>query len=83
VISRWLDKFVGPKWFTRGLSIAVLVYTFRLTNWGASYATMAIMQGEKDLMGVAAIIGAVAAIPLGLITLVLKIYSEKANDSTI
>lgn len=84
MISAWLDKVVGPFWFRRGLALAVLVFTFRLTNWGAQYAMMALMGPEKvDLLGVAGVITAVAAIPLGLITLVFNKYNEmKANDSS-
>lgn len=81
MLDKYLSKFLGLRWFRRALAIAVLMFTFRLTTWGANYAMLAIAT-DKDLMGVAAVIGAVAAIPLGLLTLLFNKYEEKRqNDS--
>lgn len=82
MLSKLLDKYIGLHWFRRCLAIAVLLYTFRLTNWGAQYAMLALGTGA-DLMGVAAIIGAVAAIPLGLVTLVFNKYNEKRTNDQL
>jgi hypothetical protein len=75
MISRLLDRWLGKYWFRRGLAIAVLCYTFRLTTWSGTFAYTALLNGS-DLTGVAAIIAAVAAIPLGLLTLVFQKYNE-------
>lgn len=75
MLDSFLETVLGKRWFRRGLAIAVLCYTFKLTEWGARYAQLALDQ-KADLMGIAAIIGAVAAIPLGLLTLVFNKYNE-------
>lgn len=53
----------------------VLVFTWHLSDWGAEFAGKALLS-KADLMGVAAVIGAVAAIPLGLLTLLFNKYVE-------
>jgi hypothetical protein len=76
MLDKYLNKLLGLRWFRRALIIAVLCFTFRLTTWGANYAVMALSL-DKDLVGAAAIIGAVAAIPLGLLTMLFNKYEEK------
>lgn len=82
MIEKYLNRFFGDLWFSRGLAISILLFTFKLTEWGARFAEAA-LGSKSDLTGTAAIIGAVAAIPLALLTLLFNNYSEKrkANDA--
>lgn len=81
MIEKYLNKFLGDYWFRRGLACSVLFYTFHLTNWGAKFAEKALSE-KADLVGTAGILTALAAIPLGLLTLVFNKYTEtKTNDS--
>lgn len=79
MLDKLFDRFLGQRWFRRALIVVVLIFTFRLTTWGANYAMLALTT-DKDLMGVAAVIGAVAAIPLGLLTMLFNKYEEKRNN---
>jgi hypothetical protein len=79
---QWLEqRFNTGFWFRRGIAIAVLVITIRLTEWGMRYADSA-LAAKADLLGVAAVIGAVAAVPIGLVTLLFSKYQEwRQNES--
>lgn len=68
-------------WFRRGLAIVVMVLVFRLTTWGMHYAQQA-LDGKAALLDVAAVITAVAGIPVALLTLLFNKYVENRNDSS-
>jgi ABC-type nitrate/sulfonate/bicarbonate transport system permease component len=77
----WIEtRLAQGLWFRRGLAIAVLAFTWHLTDWGSLYAQQALTL-KADLMAVAAVIGAVAAIPLGLLTLLFNKYVEGRSDT--
>lgn len=67
--------------FRRALILAILWFTYRLTTWGMTFADHALSIGA-DLLGVAAILGAVAAMPLGILTLLFNKYDalRKQDD---
>jgi ABC-type nitrate/sulfonate/bicarbonate transport system permease component len=73
------ERLAQGFWFRRGLAATVLAFCWHLTDWGASFAEKA-LTSKADLMAVAAVIGAVAAIPLGLLTLLFNKYVEGRND---
>jgi hypothetical protein len=68
--------------FRRGLIIAILLFTYRLTTWGMQYADKALLAGA-DLLGVAAILGAVAAMPLGILTLLFNKYDSLRKQENV
>ncbi len=77
----WLEtRLKEGMWFRRGLALAVLAFTWHLTDWGAAFAQQALTL-KADLMACAAVIGAVAAIPLGLLTLLFNKYVEGRADT--
>lgn len=66
------------------LGAGVVIYlVFRLTDWGMLYANAALAKGS-DLTGTAAVIAAVAGIPVALLTMVFSTYvkSWRNNDPT-
>lgn len=69
-----VERFVSD-WLTEALVVAVIALAVKLTAWSAQYADTALV-AKADLMGVAAVIAAVAAAPLGILTLLLNKYSE-------
>ncbi len=72
----WVEERLDRgAWFRRGLAAATLVLAFSLTAWGMKFADSALM-AKADLMGVAAVIGAVAAIPLALLTMLFRGYVD-------
>lgn len=79
MLETLFNKLLGLCWFRRSLVIAILVFTFSLTGWAARFAQEALNQ-KADLVGTAGIIAAVAAAPLGLLTLMFNNYVEKRNQ---
>lgn len=66
-------------WFGELFIIFVCYIAVRLTTWGMWFADRALDKGS-DLTGAAAILAAVGALPLGLLTLVATNYIKmRAN----
>jgi hypothetical protein len=77
---QWVEtRLEEGAWFRRGVAIAILVLTYRLTEWAARFAEAA-LAAKSDLMAVAATITAVAGVPLALLTLLLNKYTASRND---
>lgn len=70
-----LDK---GAWFRRGLAVATFWTTISLTTWAATFAERALAT-KVPLMDVAAVITAVAGIPLALLTLLFNKYTESRS----
>jgi hypothetical protein len=68
-------------WFGEALLVFVLGYTVKLTTWAASYADLA-MANKAPLVDTAAAIGAVAGIPIAMLTLALNKYLDLTKDPT-
>lgn len=72
----WLETRLDEGlWFRRGLVIATVIITVQLTTWAAKYANAA-LASKADLMGVAAVIAAVAGVPVTLLTILHNKYTE-------
>lgn len=48
---------------------------WRLTDWAMTFGTIA-LSGKADLMGAAAVIGAVSAAPIAILTLLVTKYLD-------
>lgn len=62
-------------WFRRGLAVTTIIITVQMTTWAAKYANLALAE-KADLMGVAAVIGAVSGVPVVLLTILFNKYVE-------
>lgn len=74
-IGRWLDA----GWFTRVLVVFQFWFCWFVVDWSMAYASTALqvcVGGKCDLLGAAANIGAVAAIPQALLVYATKSYQE-------
>lgn len=72
----WLEeRLERGLWFRRGLYVATFWLTISLTTWAATYAEAALAQ-KATLLDVAAVITAVAGIPLALLTMLFNRYVE-------
>ena len=77
----WIEaRLNAGAWFRRGIVTFTLYMTFRLTNWGASFALTA-LASKADLVGTAGVITAVAGIPLGILTLIFNKYVDSREPS--
>lgn len=81
---KWLElRLSQGSWFRRFLAIAVLLFTYKLTEWGIHFAESG-LQSKADLMGIAAVIGALGTGPIALLTLLLNKYVEtRVNEPNI
>lgn len=72
----WLETRLDEGlWFRRGLAITTIIITVQMTTWAASFANAA-LTSKADLMGVAAVIGAVSGVPVVLLTILFNKYVE-------
>lgn len=67
-------------YFRRGIAVFVMYLTYKLTVWSTTFAEHALAD-KGDLMATAAIIGAVAGVPIALLTLLLNKYVENQDTS--
>ena len=72
---KWIAEQLDAGWFSRILVAVQIWFAWDLLVWSEAFASTALATG-KDLMGAAAVIGATAAAPLGLITLAINKYME-------
>lgn len=70
-IARALDD----GWFSRILVVAQFWFVYWLIDWSMAIGSTAVAAG-RDLLGTAAVIGAVGAIPQALLMLATKGYME-------
>lgn len=81
-LLRLEERLTKGLWFRRALAVFVAVLTIRLTHWGMAYADHALV-AKAALLDVAAVIAAVAGIPVALVTLLFNKYVEnRTNGNT-
>lgn len=68
-------------WIRVVLLGAVLWIALDLTRWAMAFASTALAT-KADLMGAAAVVGAVSAAPIAILTLLLTKYMEMRNGRT-
>lgn len=68
--------------FRRLLIVAIMVLTFRLSVWATGFADKA-LSDKADLLGAAAIITAVAGVPVAIITALMNKYSEIRQNANV
>lgn len=71
----WLGKQLDGGWFSRFLVVAQFYFVWRILDWSWAFASTALAT-RADLMGAAAVIGAVAAVPQALLMLATNKYLE-------
>lgn len=76
MLDNLFTNLLGELWFRRLLAIAVLLGSYRLTEWAMIFANSA-LQAKADLIGTAGILAAVTAAPVGLLTVMFSNYNEK------
>jgi hypothetical protein len=72
--------FEKHQWFRRGLVIVTLVLVIRMTHWSMGFAEAALL-AKQSLLDTAALVTAVGALPVGILTLLYNKYSEGRNVS--
>lgn len=78
----WLEKRLDSgSYFRRALLIAVVVLTFKLTEWGTHFAEVGLAT-KADLLGIAAVLAAVAGIPVAILSMVFNKYVETRVKET-
>lgn len=89
-VMQWMNRIFGDGWFTRAMMIAVFWFAYDLLNWSEAFASTSLYScqsaapgGKCDLLGVAAVIGATAAAPLGLLTLALNKYMDMRSSQPV
>lgn len=79
----WLGRGLDAGWFSRILVIAQFYFVYWLLDWSMSFASTALAT-KADLMGSAANIAAVAAVPQALLMLATNKYMEmRAQQQTV
>lgn len=71
----WLGAGLDAGWFSRILVVAQFYFVYWLLDWSMSFASTALAT-KADLMGSAANIAAVAAVPQALLMLATNKYME-------
>ena len=71
MLARWLDD----GWFSRILVAAQFAFVYWILDWSMAFASTALAT-KSDLMGSAANIGAVAAVPQALLMLATNAYMQ-------
>lgn len=76
---KWVETRLDEgSWFRRGLAVATVALAVQLTVWSTHFASKALAD-KADLMGVAAVIGAVAGVPVVLLTLLFNKYVDSKS----
>lgn len=71
----WLGRQLDNGWFSRILLMAQFWFVYWILDWSMAFASTA-LSTKADLLGAAANIGAVAAIPQALLMLATSKYME-------
>lgn len=73
----WVGRQLDNGLFSRLLVGVQIWLAWDLLSWSQAFASTALaIPSKPDLLGVAATVGAVAAAPLGLVTLAVNKYQE-------
>lgn len=68
-------------WIRVGLLAGMFYIAWQLTQWAMAFGSTALAT-KADLMGAAAVIGAVSAAPIAILTLLVTKYMEFRNGSS-
>lgn len=72
-IGKWLDD----GWFSRLLVVFQFWFCYHIVDWSMAFGSTALSAvPPRDLLGAAAVIGAVAAVPQALLLLATNKYME-------
>jgi hypothetical protein len=78
--TQQLSDILDQGWMSRGFLVAQFWLAFHMTDWAMAFASTALaVPNRPDLLGVAATIGAVAAVPQALLMLATNKYIEFRN----
>jgi hypothetical protein len=77
------SEILDQGWMSRGFLVGQFWLAFHMTDWAMAFASTSLAVANRpDLLGVAATIGAVAAVPQALLMLATNKYIEfRARDS--
>ena len=78
----WITKQLDNGWFSRILLMAQFYFVWWMLDWSMSFASTALAAG-KDLMGAAANIAAVAAVPQALLMMATSQYMQMRKEHPI
>jgi len=70
-----IAKKLDEGWFSRLLLLAQFAFVYMILDWSWAFASTALAT-KADLMGTAAVIGAVAAIPQALLMMATNAYMQ-------
>lgn len=81
----WLGRKLDTGWFARGLLIFQFWFCYYIVDWSMAYASTALAAvPARDLLGAAANIAAVAAVPQALLMMATGKYMElRASEPKI
>jgi hypothetical protein len=71
----WVGRQLDNGWFSRLVLISQFWFVYKTLDWSWAFASTALAI-KADLMGTAAVIGAVGAIPQALLMLATKAYMD-------
>ena len=78
----WIGRQLDNGWFSRFLLLAQFWFVYWILDWSMSFASTALAT-KSDLMGAAATIGAVAAVPQALLMMATNKYMEMRQQSVV
>lgn len=78
----WIGRQLDNGWFSRLCLLAQFWFVYWILDWSMAFASTALATG-RDLMGAAANIAAVAAIPQALLMLATNKYMEMRKTQPI
>lgn len=78
-LFEWIETRLDKgAWFRRILAVVTVFLVFRMTYWATEYAEKALL-AKVSLLDGAAIITAVAGIPVALLTLIFNKYVDSRS----
>lgn len=77
-----IGRALDDGWFSRILVVAQFVFVYWLLDWSMAFASTALAT-KSDLMGAAANIGAVAAVPQALLMLATNAYMQMRQQKPV
>ena len=79
---RWIWRQLDEGWFSRGLLLFQFWFCWYIVDWSMAYASTALAT-KADLLGAAANIGAVAAVPQALLVMATNAYMSMRQKSQL
>lgn len=77
----WIEERLDKgAWFRRALAVVAILMTWSLTQWASGFAERALL-AKVSLLDTAALITAVAGIPIGLLTVLFNKYVDSRGSA--